>query len=193
MVALTCATCTAAVLAQTTPRSPDMGALPIPSSAHAADIAAIASGFDARVAATAAAETLGPKLLILVSFSMPPASLARLSDQSRLAGATLVLRGLKDDSLTATAVAVHQMFGQTTPAIQIDPRPFARYEVNAVPAFILLPRRADDQNCSAAKCGPGGFAKAVGDVSLDYALEQIAATHPNWAPAAKTYLSRLGK
>jgi conjugal transfer pilus assembly protein TrbC len=132
-------------------------------------------------------------ILIMVSFSMPKASLARLADQARRGGGVLVLNGLKDGSLPATAQAVHQTFGKEGAPLQIDPRLFARYAVSAVPAFVLLASNADAKACFSGTCPANGYVKVSGDVSLDYALERIASAEPAWRAPAQSILRRLGK
>lgn len=167
--------------------------LPVPATQNSADIGAIASGYQASAAAGLGSGRPASPLLIMVSFSMPPASLASLADQARRAGGLLVLNGLKDGSLTATAQAVYQTFGKEGAPLQIDPRLFTRYAVSAVPAFILRTTSGDEQSCLTGSCPLNGYTKVSGDVSLDYALEQIATARPAWRPTAYAILHRMGK
>lgn len=175
------------------PAMPRPDKLPAPATGQAADIAAIASGYEALARSRGISAPSAPQVLILVSFSMPSSSLVRLADQARLGGGVLVLNGLKDGSLTATARAVHQVFGKEGAPLQVDPRPFSRYAVTAVPTFVLIGSDSKPQPCPDDACAATGFAKASGDVTLDYALEQIARVQPTWRPAAQAILRRLRK
>lgn len=167
--------------------------LPVPATQSSADIGAIASGYEASASAGMGKGKPPIQLLIMVSFSMPRTSLASLADQAKRAGGVLVLNGLKDGSLTATAQAVHQTFGKRGAPLQIDPRLFTRYAVSAVPTFVLRAANGDEQSCATGACPVDGYAKASGDVSLDYALEQIANAQPAWRSTASSILHRLGK
>lgn len=186
-----CFACGPAVAQHPAPAMPRLDNLPAPATTQAADIAAIASGYEAQARSRGTSAPPSPHILIMVSFSMPPTSLVRLADQARRGGGVLVLNGLKDGSLTATARAVHHVFGKQGAPLQIDPRAFSRYAVSAVPTFVLLGPDSKPQPCSGDACAASGFAKASGDVTLDYALEQIASAHPTWQPAAQVILRRL--
>jgi conjugal transfer pilus assembly protein TrbC len=171
---------------------PRLDKLPVPATGQAADIAAIASGYEALARSREMSPPPSSQVLILVSLSMPSSSLVRLADQARRGGGVLVLNGLKDGSLTATARAVHQVFGKQGAPLQVDPRAFSRYAVNAVPTFVILGPNSKPQPCAENACAAAGFVKASGDVTLDYALEQIASAHPAWRPATQAILHRLG-
>lgn len=180
--------------AQTAPSTtPRLDRLPVPATPSAADIGAIASGYEAAGMAGPGGGKPAKQFLIMVSFSMPSTSLVRLAEQARRAGGLLVLNGLKDGSLTVTAQAVHQTFGNLGAPLQIDPRLFTRYAVSAVPTFVLLTANVNERSCLTGACPADGYAKASGDVSLDYALEQIANAQPAWRATANAILRRMGK
>lgn len=115
-------------------------------------------------------------LFIMVSFSMPPESIERLAEQARQAGATLVLRGMVDDSLTKTAQVVAGFIKRHPGAqFQIDPTVFRRFAIDQVPAFVLSTQPAGNSTCAGKECSPrDSFVSVAGDVSLDYALEHFA-------------------
>lgn len=175
------------------PSTPRLDNLPVPSAPRAPDISAIASGYEAMATSRGIDNQPPNGFLIMVSFAMPKTSLARLADQAKRGGGVLVLNGLKDGSLPATAQAVHQTFGNAGAPLQIDPRLFTRYAVSTVPTFVLLGANANAPSCAAGTCPADGYVKASGDVSLDYALEQIASAQPGWRPTAQSILRRLGK
>ena len=136
-----------------------------------------------------------PTLMIFVTLAMPEASLKLLATQAARAGATIVIRGLKDDSMKKTLAAVQRIIGERPVAWQIDPPAFRRFAVQRAPTFVLvaLDSRADltKPNCSNGCSLDGSFVSVAGDVSLDYALEFIARTRPALAGNARRYLKRL--
>lgn len=137
-----------------------------------------------------------PRLRILISLSMPQATLLRLGEQAQRSGGVLVLRGLVEGSLTRTVARLHEVFGAQLPAIQIDPQSFERFGVHQVPSFIVtqgeLPKTcSDDKTC--AQLPAPTFVKVTGDVSLDYALTHMASHSRALAPAARSILSTLNR
>lgn len=132
-----------------------------------------------------------PALRIFVTLDMPQGSLRRLVDQAERAGAVLVLRGLKNQSMRQTVAAVSDLLGQRKAGWVIDPEAFERHGVEAAPTF-LLTTGEDAPPCSATTCTvPHPFVSVSGDVSLDYALEHMARRHTGAAAVASPYLSRL--
>ncbi len=132
-----------------------------------------------------------PALRIFVTLDMPQGSLRRLVDQAERAGAVLVLRGLKNQSMRQTVAAVSDLLGQRRAGWVIDPEAFERHGVEAAPTF-LLTLGEDAPPCSATTCTvPRPFVSVSGDVSLDYALENMARRLPGAAAVASPYLSRL--
>ncbi|MDP2369170.1 type-F conjugative transfer system pilin assembly protein TrbC [Rhodoferax sp.] len=132
-------------------------------------------------------------LLIMVSYSMPPEAIARLASMASQVGATLVLRGMVDNSMEKTA-SVSAEFIKRYPnlQIQIDPTVFRRFEVTQVPTFVLTRSTGEDKSCTKG-CDPAdSFVSVVGDVSLDYALEYITRNGGDtFAPIAEQQLQKL--
>ncbi|NHZ99052.1 type-F conjugative transfer system pilin assembly protein TrbC [Massilia sp. CCM 8734] len=142
-------------------------------------------------------EGMGPAeesgLFIMVSFSMPRESIERLASQANKAGATLVLRGMVDDSLKKTAETVADFLKRYPGAqFQIDPTVFKRFAVAQVPAFVISTRPPDTSTCG-KECDPRNtFSSVAGDVTLDYALEYLAKQRDGrFAALAETRLKRL--
>lgn len=132
-----------------------------------------------------------PALRIFVTLDMPQGSLRRLVDQAERAGAVLVLRGLKNQSMRQTVAAVSDLLGQRRAGWVIDPEAFERHGIEAAPTFVLTVGE-DAPPCSATTCTvPRPFVSVSGDVSLDYALEHMARRQPGAAAVAGPYLSRL--
>lgn len=166
---------------------PDVGAVgPLPAPLPAPDPADIAKRYGA-------AQQPDTALFVLVSLSMPPASLDRLAAQAGKAGATLVLRGVVDGSLTKTAEMTAAVIRQHPGAqFQIDPTLFRRFNVDQVPTFVMAAPTAQGQTCGKDCGAQGTFVRVSGDVTLDYALDHLARqANPRFARLADHRLKQL--
>ena len=148
-------------------------------------------------------------LRIFITLDMPRGSLLRLVDQAARAGATLVLRGLKSQSMRQTLVAVGELIESRTVSWVIDPDAFMRFQVIAAPTFVLTLADEPMPGASAIgtapdlpRCGGSGctspaaqstYLSISGDVSLDYALDAMLRRSPESAPRASAILQRLRK
>jgi conjugal transfer pilus assembly protein TrbC len=134
---------------------------------------------------------------VFVTLDMPQGSLERLVEQAERHGATLVLRGLKDQSVRLTLTRIQTLLGQRPVAWQIDPAAFEHYRVHAAPTFVLdlpHPARTGQEQCSSGSCTERSpFISVSGDVSLDYALQTMARRQPLAAPRAMQHLGRHGE
>ena len=107
-------------------------------------------------------------LLVMVSFSMPDSVLKSYADQASDAGATLVLRGLYEESMAKTADKIKSLGIHTT--WEVDPPLFRKFQVKHVPVTLLVNAEA------AAKmendCAPDvSYLRVDGDVSIRQALQ----------------------
>jgi len=125
--------------------------------------------------------------LIMISFSMPDDSIKGLFREAQRIGARVILRGMVDGSMQATASHLMALMGvdpqadeqeikrqaaeATQPAIAIDPTLFRRFDVNRVPTFVVP--LAAPAPCSDQSCPTPPYLKVAGDVSLAYALRAI--------------------
>ena len=148
-------------------------------------------------------------LRIFITLDMPRASLQRLVDQANRSGATLVLRGLKDQSMRQTLAAVGELIETRRVSWVIDPDAFTRFQVSAAPTFVLtladepvplapgLAAGPELSRCSGSACTTpatdASYLSISGDVSLDYALDAIVRRNPEAAPRASAILQRLRK
>lgn len=131
-------------------------------------------------------------LMIFVSLSMPEGSLTRLVYQAQRSGGVLVLRGLKNNSLKATAEALRKYEQLAKATWQINPPAFTKFRVKVVPTFVVA-KSKEALSPSVDGCAdPGAFAAVAGDVSLDFALEHITRVRPDMEGVAQTYLDKLG-
>lgn len=170
---------------QQRPAVPDvMSAAPL--TAPAPDPAAIAQRY-------AASSRHEEALYIMVSFSMPEQSIARLAEQARKAGAALVLRGVVDNSLTRTAeLAAHYVKKYPGVQFQVDPSLFRRFAIIQVPTFVLAGDQQDSPSCGKQCATESDFVSVAGDVTLDYALEYMSRQRDGrLAQAAATRLKKI--
>lgn len=176
------------------PSTPRIDALPQPRTPQRIDLGAIARGFDDMGAPDPSRPGVatGPALLVFVSFSMPDAALERLAEQAARSGATLVLRGLVEDSLPKTVTRVQRVIGQRKVGFQIDPQAFDRFSITATPSFVLIKDRSVPTPCAAGTCfAADSYALAAGDVSIDYALRFIQRSAPKFSRDANHFLARI--
>lgn len=130
-------------------------------------------------------------LMVFVSLTMPEGSLFRLVHQAERSGAVLVLKGLKNNSLKATADALRKYEQQAKATWRIDPPAFTKFGVKVVPTFVVA-KANEALSADAGGCAdPGAFAAVSGDVSLDFALEHIARVRPDLDTVAQSYLTKL--
>jgi conjugal transfer pilus assembly protein TrbC len=113
-------------------------------------------------------------LSVFVSLSMPRGSLELLVAEAERTGATLVLRGMVDRSISKTMRAVQKLIGQRKVAWAIDPDAFARFRVETVPVFVLTRQGARFEGCGDEACfQQDDYVRLAGDVSIAYALDAI--------------------
>lgn len=110
-------------------------------------------------------------LLVFISFSQSKDNLKEIAQQVKAAEGQLVLRGLIDGSMRKTTAAMLALNKEGVRAI-IHPKLFERFNIEAVPAFVVVD---SSSYCAENKCTPL-IDKIVGNVSLDYALNQFIAS-----------------
>ena len=132
-------------------------------------------------------------LIIFASLGMPKASLDRLVADAEKARAVLVLRGMHGGSMQATKARIQELSGARQVGWQIDPTLFERFKVSGVPTIVLIdPARPVDGQCGTAQCQQPAFSKVVGDVSIAFALSDIARRDPEFAALARRFAASLG-
>lgn len=174
--------------------SPNLEALPQPATSVPVDLEALARGYAGQSDAMPQAQGLatGPGLFIFVSLTMPRATLQGLVDQAAWAKAAIVIRGFANGSLRDTVTQVQGLIGKQQVAIQIDPLAFDRFAISKVPSFVLVRDGTRPVACASGSCAPAdSFLRSTGDVSLDYALEQMQRAAPGFSPAVDIFLKRI--
>lgn len=132
-----------------------------------------------------------PELIVFVSLSMPEASLKRIGEQARRAGAVVAFRGpkfgLKKGTWNASMEALKPVV-DTGADVQIHPELFTRYNVSVVPTVVVA--ASPQAGCQEDACAAASAA-VVGDVSLDYALDQLSERKDLVGKTARMRLDRL--
>lgn len=169
---------------------PDVDSVP-KAMTPAPDIATIAQKYKNLGQAVNPKKSGVPDLMVFVSLSMPRDALSRLIEQSELAGATLVFRGLKGNSMTRMGEEIKDLIGDRKVSAVIHPPAFQQFTVKRVPVVVIARPEASsvlEDGCSRTDT----FIKVAGDVTLDYALDYIERRSPDWASTARSYRTRLG-
>lgn len=146
----------------------------------------------------AAPQKAQPQAFVLVSFSMPQASLERLARDAKDAGVPLVFRGVpetKESSdaklplLNPQSLAAFQPLIDSGADVQLNPELFSEFNIRQVPALILK------EESPASSDGCIQSAKAVivpGDVTLGYALDRLTDRKDSIGDAARALRAKLG-
>jgi len=124
------------------------------------------------------------RLYYFWSFSMPEESLKAAFTQGEKISLVAVLRGLPEGSAKDSLLRLKQLLGGRSVEVVIDPLLFRLYGITAVPTVVY----ADGINPTCEHCEPAPkHWKAVGDVRLEAALENLSRS----APSVEPYLHRL--
>ena len=126
----------------------------------------------------------GTKLFYFFSFSMPPATLRAVAEETAAAGGIMVLRGLAGGDLRETVLLISGVVGKTGAQIWIEPSLFECLGVAAVPQLALVSGFSEGEDC-----GGADYVKVSGDVSVSRALEIMEKEDEN----AGTFLGRMRK
>lgn len=171
---------------------PNVAALP-KTNVPAPDIASIAEKYKDLSQALAQEQQRDASrvdFLVLVSLSMPKDALERVVDQAERAGATLVFRGLKGDSMIRMTEEIQSLIGKRNINIAIHPPAFQQFSVTRVPSVVLA--KGDASNVMENGCAKAdSFVKVAGDVSLDYALDYIERRSGAWAGEARKFRLKI--
>jgi len=83
-------------------------------------------------------------IYVFVSLSMPKSALIALNQEAVHLGATLVLRGLKDNSYQKTALYLQEIIEKTGQGFIVHPELFKRYDIHQVPSVVLTTNSISD-------------------------------------------------
>jgi type-F conjugative transfer system pilin assembly protein TrbC len=113
------------------------------------------------------------ELTLFVSFSLGEKALLNLAYEAKIYGATLVLRGFKDNSYAQTVKALQKIIQETGQGFIIDPELFSLFSVTAVPTYVLS-KPFQLQVQTQERTFTPLHDRLQGHVSLQYALETFA-------------------
>ena len=132
------------------------------------------------------------EVLVFASLSVPPASWRQWAHEAARAGVPLVLRGVGEGGMRATAKAVGDRIGKAPVGIAIDPRLFRLFGVERVPAVVVAPGGVPPcrrRGCSGDRAPPHDL--VTGNIGLAAALEAVAAEGDVGREVAQALLERL--
>lgn len=119
---------------------------------------------------------------VFVSLSMPKPALIALNKEAAQLGATLVLKGLKDNSYQKTASYLQEIIQKTNQGFVIHPELFKRYGILQVPSVVLTTDTIDAEPI---------FDVVSGHIPIKTALLEIA-QKGELKDEAEVWLSRGG-
>lgn len=115
-----------------------------------------------------ATKKTGSDLIVFVSFSMPDDLLSSYSAQAKEAGATLVLRGLVEQSVNKTQLRAIPL-NKPLASWDINPGLFRKFNIQHVPAIVLADSK-DSQVMEEGCARPSAYLEVEGAVSIRQAL-----------------------
>ena len=134
------------------------------------------------------------EVLIFTSLSVPAASWRQWARDAARTGAPLVLRGVAEEGLGATAKRIGKRLDGGEAGVAIDPRLFRLFGVGRVPAVVVVPGGVPpcrSRGCADDPAPPHD--RIAGNISLAAALEAVAAEGDAGRHVAKAHLDRLGR
>lgn len=136
-----------------------------------------------------------PQLIVFASLSMPPEALKQLIGDTARAGGVVVFRGFPNNSMKEFASRLGKIVERQDQFanVGIDPRLFRAFEVQAVPTYVAV--SSDFDLCAGFSCQSRvpPYDRMVGNVTLNYALEQFAQGKGPGARVAAVGLTNLRK
>ena len=171
---------------QTVPGSPGRSTVPLPAERHAGALPA-GRPDPGSVSGAGTAE-----ILIFTSLSAPAASWRQWARDAARTGAQLVLRGVGEGGLRATARAVGERLDGHDAGVAIDPRLFRLFGIERVPAVVVVPGGVPPcRNRGCSGDAPPPFDLVTGNIGLAAALEAVADEGDAGRPVAQALLERL--
>lgn len=136
-----------------------------------------------------------PQFIVFASLSMPPQSLKQLIGDTAKAGGVVVFRGFPNNSMKEFATRLGKIVDRQDDFanVGIDPRLFRAFDVQAVPTYVAI--SSDFDLCAGFSCQTKvpPYDRMIGNVSVEYALEQFSEGHGPGARVAAVGLANLRK
>lgn len=132
-------------------------------------------------------QILDKNIIIFVSFSMPDESIKGWMREAKIIDAPVVVRGFINNSFKDTINKIGVLTRDNQGGVQIDPTLFQRFQVEKVPAVVVV----KEPNCLPGMSCVLGYDIVYGDVTLFYALNKIADEDDSVSAIAKRSLARF--
>ncbi len=131
------------------------------------------------------------RAILFASFSMPPESLRQMMREANAYGLNVVFRGFVNNSVYDTRIALEEVFAddEEGEGFAIDPTLFRRFDIQAVPALVVLGEELDVCNTPACEDDVSPIHDRLsGNIPLETALKLIAAGNGDAWQAARAIL-----
>ncbi len=151
---------------------------PLPAERHAGKLSSPRSG--------------SAEVLIFTSLSVPAASWRQWAHEAASIGVPLVLRGVGEGGLPATAKRIGARLGGAEAGVAVDPRLFRLFGVTRVPAVVVVPGGVPpcrSRGCMNDPAPPHD--RVTGNIGLAAALEAVAGEGEVARAVARRHLQRL--
>ena len=151
---------------------------PLPAERHAGELSGPRSG--------------SAEVLIFTSLSVPATSWRQWAREAAKTGVPLVLRGVGEGGLPATAKRIGARLGGAEAGVAIDPRLFRLFGIERVPAVVVVPGGVPpcrSRGCADDPAPPHD--RITGNIGLVAGLEAIAEEGSVARDAARGHLERL--
>ncbi len=155
--------------------------VPLPAERHARRLAGTADGRNATA-----------EILVFTSLSVPAASWRQWALDVARTGAALVLRGVGAGGLPDTAKRIGDRLGGAKAGVAIDPRLFRLFDVDRVPAVVVVPGGVPpcrSRGCAADPAPPHD--RIAGNIGLVAALQAVADEGTVARDTARRHLERI--
>ena len=160
------------------PGTPGRSADPLPAERHAGELSGPRSD--------------SAEVLIFTSLSVPAAGWRQWAHEAARSGAPLVMRGVGEGGLPATAREIGARLGGAEAGVAIDPRLFRLFGIERVPAVVVVPGGVPpcrSRGCADDPAPPHD--RVTGNIGLAAALEAVADEGSVARDAARVHLRRL--
>lgn len=130
-------------------------------------------------------------ILIFVSFSMPKQSLEAILRDAKKIHASVVIRGLIDDSFQKTYQRIAELVNSSGgEGMELNPLWFKRFKIQSVPSVVVLPTDSpcfNDETCEPAR----DYDQMTGNITISAALKMIRNKESVASDVAEAALDRL--
>ncbi|MHB1948902.1 MAG: type-F conjugative transfer system pilin assembly protein TrbC [Gammaproteobacteria bacterium] len=126
-------------------------------------------------------------ILIFISFSMPKESIKGWMNEAKKTGASVIVRGLINNSFKDTVKTLTELAQDNRGGVQLDPTLFQRYQIEKVPAVVVV----DNVRCLPNQSCKENYDVVYGDITLSYALNKIANQNDDLSIIARQAIIKL--